>query len=108
MGDSLDLIKLMREAGKIQEKVSAQQGELAQKHYEAEAGAGMVRAKVNGLLEVISIDVEKEALENLGLESVLELSIAALNEALKRARDAVKGDMMSLLQDMAGGAPEGE
>lgn len=63
----------------------------------------MVKVKVNGLLEVISIHAEKEALENLGLESLMELVIAAINEALKRARDSVKGDMMGLIQNMTGG-----
>jgi len=108
MGEGFDLLKLMREAGKIQEKVSQQQEELTQKRYTAEAGGGMVRATVNGALEVISIEVEDGALDSLGLNSILELGVAALNEALQRARDGVKGDMMSLFQNMAGGAIKGE
>lgn len=103
MSGSFDLMKLMKEAGKMQEMVSSQQEELAKKFYEAEAGAGMVKAKVNGALEVISLQAEQEALETLGLESVMDLAVAAINEAMKKARENVKGDMMSQLQNLAGG-----
>ena len=102
MGEDFDLMKLMREAGKIQEKVGQQQEELARKHYTAESGAGMVRATVNGVMEVVSVEVEPAAVDQLGLKSVLELITAAVNEAMKRAREAVKGDMMSLFQNMGG------
>jgi hypothetical protein len=103
MGEGFDLMKLIREAEKLQEKVSSRQDELAAKHYEAETGGGMVRATVNGVLEVVSIQVEKEALDNLGLASTIELVTAAVNEAIKRARESAKGDIMGLFQDMAGG-----
>lgn len=103
MGQGFDLMKLIREAGKMQEKVSSQQQKLATQYYEAEAGGGMVRAKVNGIMEVVSLHVEKEALEGLGIDSVLELLAGAINEAMKKARESVKGNMMDMLQDMTGG-----
>lgn len=108
MNQGFDLMKLMREMGKIQEKVGSQQQALAAKHYDAEAGGGMVRAKVNGLLEVVSLHTEKEAVESLGIDSIMELIVGAINEALKRAREAVKGDMMGQFQEMAGSLFKGE
>lgn len=103
MGNHLDLLKLLKEATKMKDIVSSQQEALAKKYYEADAGGGMVKAKVNGLMEVISLHAEKAALDTLGLDSLMELAAAAVNEALKRARESVKDDMMSSIQEMAGG-----
>ncbi len=98
-----DFMKLMQQAGQMQEMVTAQQEELGRKYYEAAAGGGMVTAKVNGLLEVQSIQAEEAALKSLGLDSLLELITGAVNEALKKARESAKSDMMSQLQSLAGG-----
>ena len=98
-----NLFKLLKEAGRMQEMVSAQQEELAKKEFTSEVGGGMVRAKVNGLMDVLSITAEADALDTLGLDSVLELAAAAVNEAIKKVREEVKGDMMSQFQNLAGG-----
>ncbi len=103
MGDGFDLMKLIKEAGKMQEMVSSQQESLAKKFFEAETGGGMVKVKINGLQEIQSIEVEEEALATLGLKAVMDLVTAAVNSALQKAKDAVKGDMMSAFQNMAGG-----
>lgn len=108
MSGSFDFMKLMREAGKIQEKVNARQEELAKKHYTADAGAGMVKATVNGLMELVALELEEGSVNQLGFSSATELIMAAINEAMKRAREGAKGDMMSLFQSMAGGALNGE
>jgi DNA-binding YbaB/EbfC family protein len=103
MTQGFDIMKLFQEAGRIQERVSSEQSKLAAKHYAAEAGAGMVTVTVNGIQEVISIHVDPDAMENLGLEAVLELVTAATNVALQKARDASKDDMMHLFQEMTKG-----
>lgn len=102
MVGGFDIMKLIKEAGKIQEKVDSQQQQLGSRHFEAEAGGGMVRVVVNGLLNVVSIHVEPDTIKTLGETAFLELVTGALNEALKQAREGVKGDMLSLFQEMAG------
>lgn len=103
MTQGFDMMKLFKEAGRIQEKVNAEQTKLAEKHYEGEAGAGMVKVVVNGLQDVVSIQVEPDSLKELGMESILELICAATNIGLQKAREGSKTDMMQVFQEMAKG-----
>jgi nucleoid-associated protein EbfC len=100
MGDTFDFMKLMRQAGKLQEKMSEKQSEMKNKIYEADAGAGMVRVSVNGMFEAQAIKVEDGAIEDLGLPAVLELIVGAMNAAIKKAQDDAKGNMMGMFQNM--------
>jgi len=108
MVGGMDLMKLFQQAGQIQERVNSEQGRMAEKQYDAEAGAGMVKVTVNGLQDVMAIHVEESALKDLGLEAVLELVVAATNLAISKAREASKSEMMGLFQQMAGGMMGGE
>lgn len=108
MSGGFDIMQLLKEAGKMQEMVTSKQESLGKKIFEADAGGGMVKVKVNGLQEVQSIEIEEEALATLGLKAVTDLTMAAVNSALQKVKDTVKGDMMSAFQDMAGGMMKNE
>ena len=103
MTSGFDMMKLFQEAGRLQEKVSAEQNKLAGKQYEGEAGAGMGKVLVNGLQEVVAIHLEPDALKDLGIDAILELIASATNVALQKARDGSKTDMMQVFQEMAKG-----
>lgn len=108
MGDSFDLLKLMKEASKLQGMVSLQQEDLKKKQFEAEVGAGMVKVTMNGALELLAIQVEADAWESLGQDSVLDLIRAAVNEAINKTQDGIKDEMMGAFKNMAGGLLGGE
>lgn len=77
---------LMRHLPKIREEMERLQQRLGQLSAEGTAGGGMVRAKVNGRLEVVSCRISDEAMRLNDRELLEDLIRAALNQALERAR----------------------
>ncbi len=87
---------LMREAQKMQAEMQRVQEEAKKKTVEATAGGGMVTVVANGGGEIVSISIEKDAVDPDDVEMLQDLVLAAANEALRRAQDLV-GDEMSKL-----------
>ena len=90
--------------GKMQEMLrQAQQMEqrLAETVVEAETGGGIVRVRMNGRKELLRLKIEPSAIGSQGsdLELLEDLITAAVNEAGRRADDAMK----SSVQGMVGG-----
>ncbi len=87
---------LMREAQKMQAEMQRVQEEAKKKTVEATSGGGMVTVVANGGGEIVSISIEKDAVDPDDVEMLQDLVLAASNEALRRAQDLV-GDEMSKL-----------
>jgi DNA-binding YbaB/EbfC family protein len=80
---------LMKNLPKIREEMGKLQGKLGQIQAEGDAGAGMVKVKVNGHLEVLSCKLSDEAAKLNDREFLEDLIISATNQALKKARELV-------------------
>ena len=87
---------IMREAQKFQAEMQRMQEEAKKKTVEASAGGGMVTVVATGGGEVISIKIEKEAVNPEDVEMLEDLVLAAVNEALRRAQDLVQDEMSKL------------
>ncbi len=87
---------LIREAQKVQEKMTKMQEEARKKTAEASAGGGMVSAVANGAGQLVSISIEKEVVNPEDIEMLQDLVISACNEAIKRAQEMVSDDMSKL------------
>ncbi len=87
---------LVRQAQMMQKKMAKMQEELNQKVVEAAAGGGMVTVKANGAQEIIEIKIEKDVVDPEDVEMLQDLIIAAVNDALKRAKDMVQAEMSQL------------
>jgi DNA-binding YbaB/EbfC family protein len=85
--------EIMRQAQKIQEEIQKKQEEVKKMTVEASSGGGMVIAKANGSGEIISIKIEKEVVNPEDIEMLEDLVVAAVNEALKRARELAQTEM---------------
>jgi len=113
------LASMLGNADQIKERMEQMQAELAKKTVDADAGAGAVRATVNGRFEVVSLTIDPSMLASLTDESVEaadnkalveDLIAAAVNEALRRAQEMVRQEMMGLAPglNLPGlGEPEG-
>jgi DNA-binding YbaB/EbfC family protein len=53
----------------------------------------MVTAVVNGKQEVISIRIEKDAVDPNDVEMLQDLVVAAVNEALRKAQEMITAEM---------------
>lgn len=87
---------LMRQAQKLQEEMMRAQEEAKKKTVEATSGGGMVTVVASGAGEVVSIKIEKDVVNPEDVEMLQDLVLAAVNEALRRARDLVSEDMSKL------------
>ena len=87
---------IMREAQKFQAEMQRMQEEAKKKTVEASAGGGMVTVVATGGGEVVSIKIEKEAVNPEDVEMLEDLVLAAVNEALRRAQELVQDEMSKL------------
>jgi DNA-binding YbaB/EbfC family protein len=82
LGQMMDVFKLLP---KIQEESERLQQRLAQLSAEGDAGAGMVKVRVNGKHELVACAISQEAFG--GDREVLEEMIrGAVNQAMERVR----------------------
>lgn len=87
---------IMRQAQQLQAKMLKVQEEMAGRTVEASAGGGMVTAVANGRQELVSIRIEKEAVNPEDVEMLQDLVLAAANAALKKAQEMVSDEMKKL------------
>ncbi len=103
MGGNSNMQQLARQAQMLQQQISQLQENLDKREFEATAGGGMVRAKVNGEREVLELEIKPEAIDPNDVEMLQDMIVAALNEALKNAHETVENEMSKLTGGMGGG-----
>jgi len=102
-----NLGNLMKQAKKLQEELEKKQAEIAEMKIEASSGGGMVTATVNGRGDLLNVAIEKEVVDPDDVEMLVDLVIAAVQEAQKNARDQAQEKLGPLTQGMAlPGMPE--
>lgn len=95
------LSELMKRAKEVQEKIAKVQDELGNVTVEASSGGGMVKVTANGRGEILSISIEPEVVNPEEVQILEELILAAVNEAARKAKDALTAEMTKL----TGGIP---
>lgn len=80
---------IMTQLPKIQQEMQALQARLGQLTAEGDAGGGMVKAKANGKMEIVSCTLSDEAFKGGDRELLEDLIRAAVNQALERVRALV-------------------
>lgn len=91
-----NLSGLMKQAQKLQSKMAEMQAEVGNRTVSAQAGGGMVEAVVNGRLELVSLRIEPEVANPEDVDMLQDLILAAVNEALNRAREMMAQEMAKL------------
>jgi len=98
-GGPSDMNSMIRQAQKMQEQMAEKQAELDAREYEIQAGGGMVTVKINGTEEVSEIIVKPEIVDPDDIETLQDILVAAVNEAIKK----VKSTNEEELSKIAGG-----
>jgi DNA-binding YbaB/EbfC family protein len=91
---------LMKQAQQMQAKLAMLQNELAEREVEAAAGGGMVKVKVNGKQQLLSISINKECVDPNDVETLEELVFTAVNQAMKESQDMVQQAMAKVTGGM--------
>ena len=85
--------QLMKQVQQMQEQMQKQLDDLV---VDATAGGGMVSVQMNGQKQMLSIRLEKEAVEAGDVELLQDLILAAINEAARKVDEQVAGQMGNL------------
>ena len=99
---------MIKQAQKIQDDMTALQEELDKREYEIKAGGGAVTVKINGKLEVLSLEISPEIVDPDDIEMLEDLIVAATNEALRKVEQenqAVMSKLTGGLGGLGGGLP---
>jgi len=91
---------MMKEAQRLQQKMLELQEQVAQKKVEATAGGGMVTVEANGKQELVSIKIDREAVDPADVQMLEDLVLAACNEALRKSRELMQQELGKLTGGM--------
>ena len=89
----------MKQAQKMQTKMAAMQEELKNEQLEASAGGGMVKVKITGDVQIVSITIDPAAVDPEDVEMLQDMVTAAVNEAIRSAQELAAARM----NDITGG-----
>ena len=78
---------MIKQAQKIQDDMTVLQEELDKREYENKAGGGAVTVKINGKLEVLSLEISPEIVDPDDIETMSDIIIAGVNEAIKKVNE---------------------
>ena len=85
---------------KMQEDMANKQAELEACEYDVNAGGGVVTVKINGKREILSIDIKPEVVDPDDIETLSDLLVAAVNEAIKRVDQTSAAEMQKITGSM--------
>jgi hypothetical protein len=99
MLNPLKISEMLSKANQMQEEV---QQKLAQTVVEGTSGGGAVTATMNGKKQLLKIHIEPAAVISLGgdkpdVEMLEDLVVAAVNEAGRKADDAIQSSVQGML-----------
>jgi nucleoid-associated protein EbfC len=87
---------MMKQAQKLQSKMLQLQEELAEKTIESSSGGGMIRVVANGRQQLVSISIDKEAVDPDDIDMLQDMVLAAVNDALTKSQEMVAAEMGKL------------
>jgi DNA-binding YbaB/EbfC family protein len=87
---------MLQQAQKMQEDMAAKQEELEAREYDISAGGGAVSLKINGKKQILALDIDPEIVDPDDIETLSDILIAAVNEAIKRVEDTSNEEMSKI------------
>ncbi len=100
MGGPQNMQAMLRQAQKMQEDMAAKQEELNEREYDISAGGGVVNVKINGKKEILAIDLRPEIVDPDDIETLSDILVAAVNEAIKRVDETNNAELNKITGPM--------
>jgi len=88
-----DMMKMMGKMKEVQARMKESQDKLGTLYATGESGAGLVKAKVNGKKQLITLDVDSSLLKAEDKTILQDLIVAAVNKATEEADVLAKEEM---------------
>ena len=93
----MDMNKMLEQVQQMQAQMQQRMAEL---RVEGSAGGGMVKATMNGNKEVLSVSIDKEAVDPNDVEMLQDLVVAAVNEASRKVDEEMQGQIGAMTGGM--------
>ena len=87
---------------KMQDDMAALQDDLENREYDISAGGGVVNVKINGKREVLAIDIKPEIVDPDDIETLSDILVAAVNQAIKLVDDTANNEMGKITGQLGG------
>ena len=100
-GGPANMQSMLKQAQKMQEDMAAMQAELEEREYEVCAGGGVVNVKINGKKEIVSVNIAPEVVDPDDIETLEDLIVAAMNEAIKKVETVSQDEMSKITGSMS-------
>ncbi len=89
----IDINFFIRQANKLTKDIEKRKQELAEESIEGSAGEGLVTAVVSGVQDLKSVRIDPKALEGGDKAMLEDLIVAAVNQAMKKAKELHEKEM---------------
>ncbi len=96
MNQNKNVSNMMKQAQMMQEKMQAIQADVEGQEITATAGGGMVTVVANGKKEITSIKIKPDVVDPDDIETLEDLVMIAVNDAIKQAEDLMTEGMSSI------------
>lgn len=93
MNNNSKMSNVVKQAQKMQEEMERVQNEIEEKTFEATSGGGAVTVVASGKKEIVSLKIDPDAVDPEDVETLEDLVIVAVNEAIKKADDMMAEEM---------------
>ena len=100
-GGPQNMNAMIKQAQKMQEDMEALQADLDEREYDISAGGGVVSVKINGKKEILTIDIKPEIVDPDDIETLSDILVAAVNEAIKRVEETNSAEMSKITGNMS-------
>ena len=99
-GGPSNMQSMLKQAQKMQEEMAEKQAELEEREYDVAAGGGVVNVKINGRKEILSVKIDPEVVDPDDVETLEDLIVAAVNEAIKKVEEVSANEMQKITGSM--------
>ncbi len=98
----VNMMKLMKQASAMQKNMEKMQEDLAQKSVSFSSGGGMVTAVARGDMTIEGIEIDPKVVDPGDVEMLQDLVLAAVDGALKAAKEMANEEMGKITGGMLG------
>lgn len=92
-GGPTNMQGMLKQAQKMQEEMTALQEDLNGREYDIQVGGGAVSIKINGKLEILSINIDPDIVDPDDVETLSDILTAGFNEAIKKVNSTNNEEM---------------
>ncbi len=91
-----NMSNILKQAQAMQEQMAKIQEQAASKTVSGTAGGGIVTVTANGAMQITGVAIDPEVIKSGDVDMLQDLVVAATNEALRKAKELMEGEMKAL------------